>query len=73
MDYHPNLKDLTKLIKNHLPTLSESPSIRKLFSDDKVQISTGFGRTKNLKDLVVPSSLLDTNQENCTNSDNIGC
>ena len=73
MDYHPNLKDLPKLIMNHLPTLYESPRMRKLFSDDKVQIRTGFHRTKNLKDLLVPSSLPDTEQENCTDSDNIGC
>ena len=42
MDYHPNLKDLPKLIKNHLPTLYESPCMRKVFSNDKVQIRTGF-------------------------------
>ena len=73
MDYHPNLKDLPKLIKSHLPTLYESPRMRKLFSNDKVQIRTGFHRTKNLKDLLVPSSLPDIVQENCTDSDNIGC
>ena len=39
----------------------------------KVQIRTGFRRTKNLKDLLVPSSLPDIVQENCTYSDNIGC
>ena len=64
MDYHPNLKDLPKLIKNHLPTLYESPSMRKVFSDDKVQIRTGFRRTKNLNDLLVPSSLPVADQEN---------
>ena len=42
MDYHSNLKDISKLIKNHLPTLYESPHMRKVFSDDKVQIRTGF-------------------------------
>ena len=73
MDYHPNLKDLPKLIKSHLPTLYESPRMRKLFSNDKVQIRTGFRRTKNLKDLLVPSSLPDIVQENCTDSDNISC
>ena len=73
MDYHPNLKDLPKLTKSHLPTLYESPRMRKLFSDDNVQIRTGFRRTKNLKDLLVPSSLPDTVQENWTDSDNIGC
>ena len=68
MDYHPNLKDLPKLIKNHLPTLYESPRMRKVFSDDKVQIRTGFRRSKNLKDLLVPSSLPVTGQENNINS-----
>ena len=69
MDYHPNLKDLPKLIKSHLPTLYASPCMRKLFSNDKAQIRTGFRRTKNLKD----SSLPDIDQENCTDGDNIGC
>ena len=73
MDYHPKLKDLPKLIKSHLPTLYESPRMRKLFSNDKVKIRTGFRRKKNLKDLLVPSSLPDIVQENCTDSDNIGC
>ena len=65
-------KDLPKLIKNHLPTLYESSRKRKLFSNDKVQIRSGFRRTKNFKDLPVPSSLPDIVQENCTDSDNIG-
>ena len=73
MDYHPNLKDLSKLIKNHLPTLYESPCMRKVFSDDKVQIRTGFHRTKNLKDLRVPSSLPVADQDNSINSSIIGC
>ena len=46
--------------------------MRKLFSNDKIQIRTGFRRTKNLKDLLVPSSLSDIVQKNCTDSDNIG-
>ena len=49
------------------------PVLQGHFSDDKVQIRTGFHRTKNLKDLLVPSSLPDTDQENFTDSDNIGC
>ena len=73
IDYRPNLKDLPKLIENHLPTLYESPCMRKLFSNGKVQIRIGFHGTKNLKDLLVPSSLPDIIQENCTDSDNIGC
>ena len=72
MEYHPNLKDLPKLIKNHLPTLYESPSMRKVFSDDKVQIRTGFCRTKNFEDLLVPSSLPVAYQENSINSGIIG-
>ena len=48
--------------------------MRKLFSNDKVQIRTGFDSVEqNLKDLLVPSSLPDIVQENCTDSDNIGC
>ena len=62
-DYHPDLKDLPKLIKNHSPTLYESPRMRKVFRDDKVQIRTGFRITKNLKDLLVPSSLPVADQE----------
>ena len=72
MDYHPDLKDLPKLIKNHLPTVHESPRMRKVFSDDKVQIRTGFRRTKNLKDLLVPSSLPVADQETSINSGIIG-
>ena len=70
MDYQPNLKDLPN---NLLPTLYESPRMRKVFSDDKVQIRTGFRRTKNLKDLLVPSSLPVADQENSINSGIIGC
>ena len=73
MDYHPNLKDLPKLIKNHLPTLYESPRMRKVFSDDKVQIRTRFRRTKCLKDLLVPSSLTVACQETSINNSSISC
>ena len=72
MDYHPNLKDLPKLMKNHLSTLYESPRMRKVFRD-KVQISTGLRRTKNLKDLLVPSSHSVADQENSINSGITGC
>ena len=73
MDYHPNLKNIPRLIKNHLPTLHESSRMRKVFSDDKVQIRTGFRRSKNLKDLLVPSSLPVADQENIINSSILGC
>ena len=73
MDYHPNLKDLPKLIENHLPTLYGSPRMRNVFSDEKVQIRTGFRRTKNLKDLHVPFSLPVADQGTSINSDMIGC
>ena len=73
MDHHPNLKDLPKLIKNHLPTLYESPRMRKVFSDDKVQIRTGSRRTKNLKDLLVPFLLPVADREAGINSGIIGC
>ena len=70
MDYHPDLKDLPKLIKNNLPTLYESPRMRKVFSDDKVQIRTGFRRTKNPKDLLFTS---DCRSKTSINSGSIGC
>ena len=73
MDHHPDLRDLPKLIKNHLPTLYESPRMRKVFSDDKVQIRTGSRRTKNLKDLLVPSLLPVADREAGINSSIIGC
>ena len=73
MDYYPNLKDLPKLIKNHLPTLYKSLHMRKVLSDDKVQIRTGFCRTKNFKDLLVSSSLPIGDQENGIKSGIIWC
>ena len=43
MDYHPNLKDLPKLIKNHLPTLyTESPHMRKFLVMTKYKIGLDF-------------------------------
>ena len=57
MDYHPNFKDVPKLIKDHLQILYESPHMKKVFSSSKTCIRTGFQRTKNLKDLLVPSAL----------------
>ena len=47
--------------------------MRKVFSDDKVQIRTGFRRSKNVKDLLVPSSLPVADQENIINSSILGC
>ena len=41
--------------------------------NDKVQIRTGFRRTKNLKDLLVPSSFPLADQENSINSGILGC
>ena len=54
MDYHPNFRDIPKLIRDPLSILYESPRMKKVFSDDKTRIRTGFRRTKNLKDLPVP-------------------
>ena len=46
MDYHPNFRDVPKLIKDHLQILYESPRIKKVFSNSKTCIRTGFQRTK---------------------------
>ena len=72
MDYHPNFKDVPKLIKDHLQILSESPRINKVFSSSKTCIRTGFQRTKNLKDLLVPSVFPDVNSVE-SSGDALGC
>ena len=47
--------------------------MEKVFSNDKTRIRTGFRRTKNLKDLLVPSALPDLNRTDTLNSDVVGC
>ena len=47
--------------------------MKKVFSDDKTRIRTGFHRTKTLKDLLVPLALPDLNRTDNLNSDGIGC
>ena len=47
--------------------------MKKVFSNDKIRIRTGFRRTKNLKDLLVPSALPDLNRVDTLNSDAVGC
>ena len=59
MDYHSNFRDIPKLIRDHLSILYESPRMKKVSSNAKTRISTGFCRTKSLKDLLVPSALPD--------------
>ena len=75
MDYHPNFRDIPKLIRDNLSILYESPCMKKkkVFSNDKTRIRTGFHRTKNLKDLLVPSALPDLNRTDTSNSDVVGC
>ena len=73
MDYHPNFRDIPKLIRDHLSILYESPRMKKVFSNDKTRIRTGFRRTKDLKDLLVPSALPDLNRTDTSNSDVVGC
>ena len=51
----------------------ESPRMKKVFSNDKTRIRTGFRRTKNLKDLLVPSALPDLNRTDTLNSDVVSC
>ena len=57
LDYHPNFNGLPLLIRDHLKILFESPRMSKVFSQDKTCIRTGFHRTKNLKDMLVKSSV----------------
>ena len=54
MDYHPNFRDIPKLIRDHLSILYESLCMKKVFSNDKTCIRTGFHRTKNLNDDLFP-------------------
>ena len=72
MDYHPNFRDISKLIRDHLSILYEPPRMKKVFSNHKNRIRTGFCRMKNLKDLV-PSAHPDLNRVDTLNSDVIGC
>ena len=73
MDYHLNFRDIPKLIRDHLSILYESPRMKKVFSNDKTRIRTGFRRTKNLKDLLVPSALPGLNRTDTLNRDAVGC
>ena len=73
MDYHPNFRDIPKLIRDHLSILYESPRMEKVFSNDKTRIRAGFRETKSLKDLLVPSALPDLNRVDTLNSDVVGC
>ena len=73
MDYHPNVRDTPKLIKDHLSILYEWPRMKKVFSSSKTCMRTGFRRTKNLKDLLVPSALPDVDRVDRVSSDVIGC
>ena len=70
LGYHPNFSGLPLLIRDHFENLIESPRMRKVFNQDKTGIRTGFRRTKNLKDMLVQSSvqLVTTPQ-----TDNPGC
>ena len=73
MEYCPNFRDIPKLIKDHLSILYESPRMKKVFNSNKTCIRTGFHRTKNFKDLLVPSALPDADRVNGVNSDTLDC
>ena len=47
--------------------------MKKVFSSSKTCIRTGFQRTKNLKDLLVPPALPDVNSAKSVSSDALGC
>ena len=69
MDYHPNFRDIPKLIKDHLSILFESPHMKKVFNS----IRTGFHRTKNMKYPLVSSVLPDVDRLDTLSSDAMGC
>ena len=56
-DYHLNFCSIPLLIRDHLKILFKSPYMREVFSQDKTCIRTGFHRTKDLKDMLVQSSV----------------
>ena len=70
LDYHPNFSGLPLLIRDHLKILFESPRMKEVFSQDKTCIRTGFRRTKNLKDILVKSSVQPVTMSQI---DNPGC
>ena len=47
--------------------------MKKVFSSNKTFIRTGFRKTKNLKDLLVPSAFLDVDRVDSVSSDAMGC
>ena len=47
--------------------------MKKVFSNDKTRIRTGFRRTRNFKDLLIPSALPDLNRTDTLNSDLMCC
>ena len=73
MDYHPNFRDIPKLIKDHLSILYKSPRMKKVFSSNKTCMRTGFHWTKHLKDLLVLSALPDVDRVDSVSSDAMGC
>ena len=55
-EYHPKLADMGKIIHKHLPSLFASDRMSHIFNPEKVRIMTGYRRSKNLKELLVPSN-----------------
>ena len=47
--------------------------MKKVFSSNKTCIRTGFRKTKNLKDLLVPSAFPDSERVESVSSDAMGC
>ena len=70
LDYSLSFDGLPLLIRYHLKILFESPRMRKVFSQDKTCIRSGFCRAKNLKDMLVKSSMQPVSTPQI---DNPGC
>ena len=47
--------------------------MKKVFSSNKTCIRTGFRRTKNLTDFLVPSALPDVDRDDSVSCDALGC
>ena len=74
LDYHPTLRNVSSIIKRHLPILYKSVAMKETFNPDKTRIMIGFRRHKNLKEILSPAAfptnknkqvVLDTGCKNC--------
>ena len=74
LDYHPTLHDVGSIIKRHLLILYKSVAMKETLNPDKIHITIGFRRHKNLKEILNPAAfptnknkqvVLDTGCKKC--------